>query len=354
MSVDTTGGRFATAIGAAGTLATGYADLTSLVQDETSLYLAIHLDACDKPELGTRQAVNAGAFSLRAQKAQSAETAEASETAKTAETAAAAATAMTAITAQKADALSLSCAPGQILAYDGNAWGCANDEDTDTNTTYTAGTGLSLADGAFSVNLTWGDARYLTREACAEGEVLAMLSGAWACHDLGTVFATDEEEHQKRLPEVSAGVLTNEYDRSLSLAAPVALADLVNESIPLASVEKGALLGAMASATFAHPHPDTLQVKLTYVSGEIKQVFNLQSAAACPAQLAGPPVDCSGETPPRAARSACSAPRWTRTGAGSPRTSRPPPPPRPGRSPSPTSATPGPASGPGSTSRRSP
>ncbi|MFH0818780.1 MAG: hypothetical protein V1898_02180 [Patescibacteria group bacterium] len=49
------------------------------------------------------------------------------------------------------DMASNSCGSNQILKYTGSAWACA--ADTDTNTTYTAGTGLSLAGTVFSSSL---------------------------------------------------------------------------------------------------------------------------------------------------------------------------------------------------------
>ncbi len=45
----------------------------------------------------------------------------------------------------------LGCTNGQIPKWSGSAFGCAADVDTDTNTTYTAGTGLNLAGTQFSL-----------------------------------------------------------------------------------------------------------------------------------------------------------------------------------------------------------
>jgi hypothetical protein len=63
--------------------------------------------------------------------------------------------AWTCVPASSADTLSgLACANGQVAKRVGGAWACADDIDTDTNTTYTAGDGLSLTGGAFSADAT--------------------------------------------------------------------------------------------------------------------------------------------------------------------------------------------------------
>ncbi|HSW65694.1 MAG TPA: hypothetical protein VLI54_00965 [Bacillota bacterium] len=46
----------------------------------------------------------------------------------------------------------LSCSSQQIAKWNGTSWACAADVDTDTNTTYSAGTGLSLAGTTFSLD----------------------------------------------------------------------------------------------------------------------------------------------------------------------------------------------------------
>lgn len=64
------------------------------------------------------------------------------------------------------------CGLNQIPKIGANGWTCANDE----NTTYTAGTGLSLSSGAFSVS-----SGYQLPQNCSDGSVAKTSSGAWQC-----------------------------------------------------------------------------------------------------------------------------------------------------------------------------
>jgi len=50
----------------------------------------------------------------------------------------------------------LSCGSGQVAKWSGSAWACAADNDT----TYTAGTGLTLTSNQFSLNMSYTDGRY--------------------------------------------------------------------------------------------------------------------------------------------------------------------------------------------------
>jgi hypothetical protein len=74
-----------------------------------------------------------------------------------------------------------SCAPGQLLKWGGAAWSCANDIDTDTNaggdiTSVSTGSGSGLVGGAAS-----GDASLSLLTSCAPGQLLKWDGAAWGC-----------------------------------------------------------------------------------------------------------------------------------------------------------------------------
>jgi len=68
----------------------------------------------------------------------------------------------------------LSCGSGQVAKWSGSAWTCAADNDT----TYTAGTGLTLSGGAFSISTT-----YRLPQTCGNGQMAAWNAGTstWVC-----------------------------------------------------------------------------------------------------------------------------------------------------------------------------
>lgn len=63
----------------------------------------------------------------------------------------------------------LSCSNNQIAKWNGTTWSCANDNDTDTNTTYGAGQGLVLSGTNFS----------LAQQGATNGQVLSWNGSAW-------------------------------------------------------------------------------------------------------------------------------------------------------------------------------
>jgi hypothetical protein len=67
------------------------------------------------------------------------------------------------------------CTSGQLPKWDGAAWACAADIDTDTNTTYTAGTGLALTGGEFSVDTTVIQLR--VGGTCEAGNAIRVVNG---------------------------------------------------------------------------------------------------------------------------------------------------------------------------------
>lgn len=74
------------------------------------------------------------------------------------------------------------CANGEVAKWDGSAWVCAEDDDTQ----YTAGTGLQLSGaGAFSVLPS-----YQLPQGCANGQAPLLASGNWTC---GEVVEADQD-----------------------------------------------------------------------------------------------------------------------------------------------------------------
>jgi hypothetical protein len=73
------------------------------------------------------------------------------------------------------------CTAGHVLKYNGTAWACAPDDDTDT--TYTAGTGLSLSGTQFAVNTTAIQSR--VGGTCAAGSSIRSIAadGTVLCQD---------------------------------------------------------------------------------------------------------------------------------------------------------------------------
>lgn len=73
------------------------------------------------------------------------------------------------------------CAPGQLLKWTGVAWGCANDIDTDTNsggdiTSVNTPVGSGLQGGVAN-----GDATLSLITTCAAGQLLKWNGSAWIC-----------------------------------------------------------------------------------------------------------------------------------------------------------------------------
>jgi hypothetical protein len=65
-----------------------------------------------------------------------------------------------------------SCANGEIPAWTGSDWACAVDD----NTTYSAGTGLTLSGGQFALI-----ASYRLPQGCTNGQIAEWNGSAWAC-----------------------------------------------------------------------------------------------------------------------------------------------------------------------------
>ena len=80
-----------------------------------------------------------------------------------------------------------SCSSNQIIKWNGTNWACAADVDTDTNTTYSADSGLSLTGTTFSLTLASGSGLALSGGAltllntCASGQYLSWNGASWGC-----------------------------------------------------------------------------------------------------------------------------------------------------------------------------
>ncbi|MBX3159468.1 MAG: hypothetical protein KF773_26085 [Deltaproteobacteria bacterium] len=79
------------------------------------------------------------------------------------------------------------CSPGQLLKWNGSSWGCANDIDTDTNsggdiTAVTTSGSSGLVGGALA-----GDVALSLLTSCAAGQLLKWNGTAWGCaNDIDT------------------------------------------------------------------------------------------------------------------------------------------------------------------------
>jgi hypothetical protein len=71
----------------------------------------------------------------------------------------------------------LNCTTNQIAKWNGTAWVCA--ADVDTNTTYTAGTGLTLVGTEFRNTVANTDT--IAALSCTSGQVAKWNGSAWAC-----------------------------------------------------------------------------------------------------------------------------------------------------------------------------
>ncbi len=76
----------------------------------------------------------------------------------------------------------LACANGQLPKWNGSAWVCAADDDT----TYSAGTGLTLSGGQFSLSSS-----YRLPQTCANGQVAQWNGSAWTCATAGDITAVN-------------------------------------------------------------------------------------------------------------------------------------------------------------------
>lgn len=81
------------------------------------------------------------------------------------------------------------CAGGEVAKWNGAAWACAVDEDTQ----YTAGTGLQLSGGAFSVAPS-----YRLPQGCADGQAPRQGSSGWTCANFAQASQACPASHYVR------------------------------------------------------------------------------------------------------------------------------------------------------------
>ncbi len=80
-------------------------------------------------------------------------------------------------------ALSLltTCASGQLLKFNGSSWGCANDIDTDTNSGGDITGVITGGNSGLVGGVTAGDAALSLLTSCAPGQLLKWNGTAWGC-----------------------------------------------------------------------------------------------------------------------------------------------------------------------------
>lgn len=123
---------------------------------------------------------------------------------------------------------------------------------------------------------------------------------------LGFDIATQLELDERRLHEVSGGVVTNEYDVLWSDTAQTALPDIGSVPISLAVTDAGAILSAGVQLVLRHAWLDTVEVALTFTPFDVAvspvtiQLKDADPAATCDYTdlLCGATTVCDPVTPP--------------------------------------------------------
>lgn len=138
------------------------------------------------------------------------------------------------------------CTVQQILKWSGTAWVCGN--DIDTNTTYTAGNGLSLTSGAFALDVshanTWSGLQSFGAGLVVNGSTFTNLVGTGLSLSSGTLSSSIGA--MVDTAEVTDGAITT----AKILDGTVITADLADNAVTSAKILDGTIAGVdIASGT---------------------------------------------------------------------------------------------------------
>lgn len=130
------------------------------------------------------------------------------------------------------------CSNTQILKLAANNWSCANDNDT----TYSAGTGLSLATGVFSLDLTrsnsWSGLQTFSGGMSVGGNTYTNLAGSGLAFTSGTLSSTLGTSIETG--EITDGAITS----AKILDGSIISADLNDGAVTSAKILDGTISGA--------------------------------------------------------------------------------------------------------------